>query len=450
LAAVPGDSAGEVTDLLQQLIRNACVNDGTATSGHEARSVDLLRSTLEGPGLDLETFEPVPGRASLVARIEGRDSSAPTMLLIGHTDVVPANPDGWDRDPFAAELVDGEVWGRGAIDMLNLTASMAVATRRLARSGWRPKGGWVYLAVADEEALGTHGAAWLTSHAPDAVAADYVITESGGIPMPTPAGLKLPVIVGEKGTYWCRLTIAGTPGHGSQPFRTDNAVVTAAEVVSRLASYQPEAHIHDTWRRFINGMAFPPEMARPLLDPGTIAGFCQELPLGLARQAHACTHTTIAPTVVHGGVKTNVIPDRVDLELDIRTLPGQTGEEIRAMLDDALGDLANRVTVVNISDDPSTASPVETPLWDALQRVAGRLHPGAGLVPFLTVGATDARFFRRLGVPSYGFGLFSERLTFEQYATMFHGDNERVDVDSLRLSTELWEALARDVLLDPA
>jgi acetylornithine deacetylase/succinyl-diaminopimelate desuccinylase-like protein len=371
-------------------------------------------------------------------------------MLMGHTDVVPANPGGWDRDPFAAELVDGEVWGRGAIDMLNLTASMAVAIRRLARSSWRPTGSLVYLAVADEEALGSHGAEWLTSQVPDAVAADYVITESGGIPMPSPGGVKLPILVGEKGTYWCRLTVAGTPGHASQPFRTDNAVVNAAEVVRRLATYQPRAAIHETWRRFIEEMRFPPEMTEPLLDPEAITDFCYDLPVGLARQAHACTHTTIAPTIVRGGTKTNVIPDEVDIELDIRTLPGQSGDDIRAIIDDALGDLAGRVTVTGMSDDPSTTSPIETPLFDALQRVAGRLHPGAGLVPFFTVGATDARFFRRLGIPSYGFGLFSERLTFEQYATMFHGDNERVDVDSLRLSTELWQALARDVLLNPA
>jgi acetylornithine deacetylase/succinyl-diaminopimelate desuccinylase-like protein len=440
------DADGEVIELLQQLIRNECVNDGSASSGNETRSVDVLKAILEGPGVDLETFEPVPGRASLVARIEGSNPSAPTVLLMGHTDVVPANPAGWDRDPFAAELIDGEIWGRGAIDMLNLTASMAVATRRLARSGWRPNGSLVYLAVADEEALGTHGAEWLTSQVPDAVAADYVITESGGIPMPSPAGVKLPVLVGEKGTYWCRLTVGGTPGHASAPFRTDNALVNAAEVIRRLASYQPAARIHETWQRFVQEMGFP----QPLLDPEAIIDFCYELPVGLARQAHACTHATIAPTIIHGGTKTNVIPDRVDIELDIRTLPGQSGDDIRAMIDDALGDLADRVTFTGISDDPSTASPIETPLFEALQRVAGRLHSGAALVPFFTVGATDARFFRRLGIPSYGFGLFSERLSFEQYSTMFHGDNERVDIDSLRLSTELWQALARDVLLNPA
>ena len=445
-SAVASDPTSEVTDLLQRLIRNECVNDGTAGSGHEVRSVDLLRSELEGAGLDLESYEPQPGRGSLVARIEGTDRDAPTLLLMGHTDVVPANADGWQRDPCGAELVDGEVWGRGAVDMLNLTASMAIAFKRLARSAWRPHGTLIYLAVADEEALGTHGAAWLTANASDAVRADYVITESGGIPMPTPAGIKLPVVVGEKGAYWCELIVHGTPGHASQPFRTDNALITAAEVVRRLSEYRPEAQIHDTWRRFIEGMGFPEEMSAPLLDASRITDFCQALPVGLARQAHACTHTTFAPTVAQGGTKTNVIPDRVRLEIDIRTLPGQTGDEVRGLLGDALGDLAGRVEVRLMADDPSSASPVETPLWDALQRVSGRLHPGSGLIPFLTVGATDARFFRRLGTPSYGFGLFSERLTFEQFATMFHGDDERVDQDSLRLSTELWEALARDFL----
>ena len=185
---------------------------------------------------------------------------------MGHTDVVPANPDGWRRDPFGGELVDGEVWGRGAVDMLNLTASMAVATRHLADTGFRPRGTLVYLAVADEEALGTYGAEWLVDHERDAVSADYVVTESGGIPIPSPTGPKLPVIVAEKGTCWCTLRVRGTPGHGSQPLRTDNALVKAAEAVRRIATYRPETRIHDTWRRFVEGMDFPPEMSDPFLS----------------------------------------------------------------------------------------------------------------------------------------------------------------------------------------
>ena len=440
------DMPGEVVEVLQSLIRNACVNDGTDDSGHEARSVDVLRALLEGPGLDLQTFAARPDRANLVARIEGHDRDAPSLLLMGHTDVVPVNADGWTRDPFAAELADGYVWGRGAVDMLNLTASMAVTVRRLASSGFRPRGTLIYLAVADEEALGAWGAEWLVDHELDAVRASYVVTESGGNPTRRSSRVKLPVITAEKGSHWCTLRIGGTPGHASQPFRTDNALVTAAEVVRRLSAYRPQAEIHDTWTRYVRGMELDPEREAALLDPGQIESVLDDLPLGMARVAHACTHTTFAPTVMHAGTKTNVIPDRVDLQVDIRTLPGQSAEEVDAMLSDALGDLAGRVSVVGANHDPSTASPADTPLWDAMARVADGFYPGAALVPAMTVGATDARFFRRLGIPSYGFGLFSPAIRYEDYALMFHGDDERVDVESLRLSTEMWEELARDFL----
>ncbi len=161
---------------------------------------------------------------------------------------------------------------------------------------------------------------------------------------------------------------------------------------------------------------------------------------------HACTHTTFAPTIAHGGVKTNVIPDTVDLQVDIRTLPGQTGDDVRGMLSEALGDLADSVEISAQSDDTSSASPMDTPLWDSLQRVTERLVPGAKTVPFMIVGATDARFFRRAGATAYGAGLFSDRISFAEFASMFHGDNERVDVESLRLATDLWVALAKDLL----
>ena len=443
--AILDDPTDEVADLLGHLIRNACVNDGSVESGHEARSVDVLAQYLGGTGLDLERYEPEPGRESLVARIEGSDPTAPTLVLMGHTDVVPVSPDGWTRDPFGGERIDDEVWGRGAVDMLNLTASMAVALRRLAQSGFRPRGTLVYLAVADEEALGTWGAEHLLTHERDAVMGDYVITEAGGFQLPSADGPRLPVIVGEKGSYWCRITVAGTPGHASQPFRTDNALVTAAEVVRRLAQYRPPTQVHDIWRGFVEG-AFPPEISGPLTDEAQLWEFCEQLPVGIARQAHACTHTTIAPTIIHGGTKTNVIPDEVVIDVDIRTLPGQTSIDIHRILDDALGDLRSSVRITSSDDNPSTASPTQTPLWDSLGRVTSRMVSGSALVPFLTVGATDARFFRRAGSTAYGFGLFSQRLSFEDYATMFHGNDERVDVESLALSTALWEAIAHDLL----
>ena len=318
------DPTAEVTDLLQLLIRNQCVNDGTIASGEETRSVDLLAGYLAGAG-DHEIFEPQPGRQSLVARIEGTDPDAPALLLMGHTDVVPVNPDGWSRDPFGAELVDGFVWGRGAVDMLNLTASQAVAFRRLADSGFRPRGTLIFLAVADEEALGTWGADWLLQHERDAVYADYVLTEAGGFQIPTPAGPRLPVVVGEKGTFWTKIKVHGTPGHGSQPFRTDNALVTAAEVVRRIADFRPQTQIHESWHQFVEGLHYEPELTEALLSADGFADALAELPVGVARHWHACTHTTFAPTVAHGGTKTNVIPDLVELEVDIRTLPGQIG-----------------------------------------------------------------------------------------------------------------------------
>jgi acetylornithine deacetylase/succinyl-diaminopimelate desuccinylase-like protein len=440
------DLQDESTDLLQQLIRNACVNDGRVESGGEVRSVDLLHQYLGDTGLDVERYEPQPGRASLVARIEGSDPDAPSLLLMGHTDVVPVNPDGWSRDPFSGDIDDdGFVWGRGAVDMLNITASQAVSFRNLAKSGFTPKGTLIYLAVADEEALGTWGARWLVEHERDAVYADYVLTESGGYQMPTPEGVRLPVLTAEKGTFWSKLRIRGTPGHGSQPYRTDNAVVTASEVVRRLSEYHPKTQIQDVWRKFVEGMHYPPELTNAFLDPDGLRDALGELPLGMSRLVHACTHTTISPNVMHGGTKTNVIPDVVELEVDIRTLPGQSGEEIRAMLDDALGDLADRVEIES-NEDPSTESPIDTPLWDSLERVSGRLVEGSALVPFLMVGGTDNRFFRRAGSVGYGYALFSRRLSFEDYATMFHGNDERVDVDSLGMSAQLWEAVARDLL----
>src|SRR5271165_1213871 len=423
-----GDLAGEVAELLQAMIRNACVNDGSPTSGHEQRNADVLRNLLEGRGLDMEVYEPLAGRTSVVARLEGRDPSAPTLALLGHTDVVPANPAGWRHDPFGGEIIEGEVWGRGAVDMLNLTASMAVAVGHIADEGFRPEGDLLFIGVADEEALGSHGAQWLTEHVPEAVRADYLITEAGGFPMASPNGVRLPVITGEKGAFWCTLTVRGTPGHASQPLRTDNALVKAAEVVRRLAEHETPADIHDAWRCFVVGIGLPDDLAGPLLDPDRIGEFCEMLPaLGLARQAHACTHTTIAPTIMHAGTKINVIPDQVDLQVDIRTLPGWGLPEVEGMLHEALGELAADVDVTWHAQDLASTSATDTPLWEAVERVARLSYPDARCVPFLSVGATDARFFRRMGTVAYGFGLFSEHLSFEQYAAMFHGDDERVD-----------------------
>ncbi len=438
---------GEVTELLQQLIRNQCVNDGRPESGEETRSADLLRDYLEGVGLAVERFEPLPGRGSLVARIEGSDPSAPTLCLMGHTDVVPVTPSGWSRDPFGGELVEGEVWGRGAIDMLNLTASMAVAFRHLAQSGFAPRGTLIYLAVADEEAGGHHGAEWLAEHAYDAIRADFVLSESGGIVHRTAEGPRITLTTGEKGIAWRRLRVRGTPGHGSMPFGADNALVKAAAVVERLARYRPRAVITDTWRQHSQVLAVPEELREALVDPERAYEACQSIPdQRTAKLAHACTHMTFSPNVAHGGVKTNVIPDAVELDVDIRTLPGETAADVAENLAAALGDLAASVEVSALQDGPSTSSPWDTRLRDVLERVVQDAYPRASLVPRMTAGGTDLRFFRDKGAIGYGFGLFSDGVSFEDFSTRFHGNDERVDVESLRLTTQMWIDVAQQLL----
>jgi acetylornithine deacetylase/succinyl-diaminopimelate desuccinylase-like protein len=439
--------AGPTTELLQTLIRNACVNDGTPESGHEFRSADVLEAYLEGDGVTIERIAAIAGRDSVVARIEGSDPTAPTLCLMGHTDVVPVNPDGWSRDPFGGELVDGEVWGRGAIDMLNLTSSMAVAFRTLARSGWKPRGTLVYLGVADEEAGGLWGAGWALDHHLDLVRADYVLTELGGWSAVGPDGIRrITVNVGEKGLSWRRLRVTGTPSHGSMPWGADNALVKAAEVVRRIARYRPRARIDEIWRAHVEHMDLPAEHRADLLDPDRIWEALERLPVPVARGCHAHTHTTFSPNVVHGGQKTNIIPDVVDIDVDIRTVLGTTSDDVDAALRDALGDLADDVEASVLQQGDATVSPTSSPLWDAISARTQVAFPGSQLVPGIIVGGTDARFYRERGAHAYGMGLFSPNVSFEQFGKRFHGHDERIDVASLGLSAEFFEGVARHLL----
>jgi acetylornithine deacetylase/succinyl-diaminopimelate desuccinylase-like protein len=438
---------GEATELLQALIRNQCVNDGTLDSGQEVRSADLLQTYLEGAGLDVERFESHPGRTSIVARIEGSDPSAPTLCLCGHTDVVPVNPEGWREDPFGGEVIDGEVWGRGAIDMLNITATQAVAFRHLARSGFRPRGTLIYFGVADEEAGGRWGAEWMVDQHWDAVACDYLLTEIGGWSATGPDGVRrVAVSVGEKGIAWRRMRINGTPGHGSMPYGSDNALITAAEVVRRLVAYRPVPYVDELWRGQVEHMDLPDDVRAALVDPACIDEVLPRLDPAMAKRIHACTHTTISPNVIHGGQKTNTIPDAIDLEVDIRTVPGTTGEDVDRYLNEALGDLAKRVEIEALFNDVATKSPTDTPLWDGLRRQVQAIAPGTDLQPGIVVGGTDSRFFRGKGAVAFGAALFSPTVTAETFAGRFHGNDERIDVESLGLSTDLWLGVARDLL----
>ncbi|NDH97521.1 MAG: M20/M25/M40 family metallo-hydrolase [Actinobacteria bacterium] len=442
---------GETVELLQVMIRNACVNDGRPESGDETRNADTLQHFLEGAGLETERYTAVHGRESIVARIEGTDPDAPSLCLMGHTDVVPVSPDGWSRDPFAGELVrngDGvdEVWGRGAVDMLNLTSSMAVAFRHLARSGFKPKGDLIYFGVADEEAGGVWGAEWMFEHHPEVIDATYCLTELGGWSSLDEHGHRhVTVNIGEKGLNWRRLRVKGTPGHGSMPFGADNALIKAAEVIRRLTEYRSNPYLGETWKALVDTMSVPEDLRRALLDPGTVFDTIATLPTPVARSCHALTHTTISPNVAHGGQKTNVIPDAVDIEVDIRTVPGTTKADVDAMLTEALGDLAAHVEITDLQVGDATESPMGNELWDSITKNTQVAYPGASIVPGLIVGGTDARFYRHRGRVAYGAGLFSPSMDFSTFSNRFHGHDERIDVDSLALATDFWVNIATDI-----
>ena len=355
----------EIVELLQQLIRNRCVNEGDGVSGDESRSADTLETLLDLPGVQIERYAPTSGRASLVARLEGRDKGARSLALLSHTDVVPVSPQGWNEDPFGGELIDGEVWGRGAVDMLNQTASMALAFRDLARSGWRPKGDLIFIAAADEEAGGVHGARWMIENERDAVWADHVLTEVGGPVRHTPDGPVIEAHVGEKGGAGARITVRGTPGHGSMPFAADNALLSAGAVIARLAEMPPYQDLGGFWPDWVASQPFTAETKAALLDPNRVEEALASLPPDVAKRAHACCHATISPNVIHGGGKRNVIPDEVIIEVDQRILPGDSVDAVMRRLTDWLAVFGDRVSVEIIPPvgKGATLSPTGTELW---------------------------------------------------------------------------------------
>jgi acetylornithine deacetylase/succinyl-diaminopimelate desuccinylase-like protein len=222
------------------------------------------------------------------------------------------------------------------------------------------------------------------------------------------------------------------------PYGSNNALVKAAQVVSRLADYRPAPYVDELWRAFVDTLHLEPAVKAALADPARIDESIDSLDPRLAKLAWSATHTTFSPNVCHGGVKTNVIPDAVDVEVDIRTVPGDNEDEVRRHLDKALGGLADEVEVDKLFSKPASVSPIDTPLWHVLGRVVDAHYPGARLLPRMIVGFTDAPYFRDKGAVAYGFGLFSRTLTAEAMAGRFHGNDERIDVESLTLTTQAW------------
>ena len=427
---------GEVADLLVTMIRNRCINDGTPDSGHEHRSVETLATYLGAPG---EVFEPHPGRQSALYRVPGTHASAPSLTLLGHTDVVPVSAAGWSVDPFEGVRSDGFIWGRGAVDMLNQTASMAAVFRRYLSGELSPlPGDLTFLAVADEEAGGKLGAGHLTANHWDKVATDYVLTEIGAPMLSGGAAPGLPVTVAEKGPHWRTFRVRGVPGHGSQPYGTRNALVPLAEVITRLAEAPSPVVISDEWRAFVEAWEPGIQMAVDLIDPDRIDAAIDQIAehdVGFARWIHACTHMTISPNTLHAGIKANVVPDDAMAEIDVRMLPGQETSDLMDHFRKVIGpDVEDRVEIGDVESSLASASPAEGVLWesigDALEATVGHRR----LLPTLIPVATDARFFRRRGTLAYGVGVFDDRVSFGDLLSMFHGHDERVGEVSLGLT----------------
>jgi acetylornithine deacetylase/succinyl-diaminopimelate desuccinylase-like protein len=417
-----------VVRLMQELIREGCVNDGSDASGQEIRAVRVLQRFFEGSPVEFDVYESLPGRASMVARVRGTDPEAPKLGLLGHIDVVPVDVSGWSRDPFAAEIIDQEVWGRGAVDMLYLTASFATVLREVALADTRPRGDLVFMAVADEEAGSERGLKYLMSQHPEAVTVTEVLGESGGMRV----GQHVAIEIGEKGSAGRRIIVRGEPSHASIPYGAKNAIVRMAEVVQLLAAANMPIALSPTWEAFVDARVTDPDVARRLRDPKTLDAALPALG-ATAGYAHAVTRVTIAPTRTSAGIAHNVTPDEARLGLDIRTLPGVDDSEVDRLLQKALEPVAEHVTLEHMLGWPATLSSADTPLFSAVQRSIDQVA-GAPVMPMLAAGGSDCRQYRMLGVPAYGFGVLAPDWTYEKYRSRIHGHDERIDMASIELT----------------
>ncbi|AIT59957.1 M20/M25/M40 family metallo-hydrolase [Corynebacterium doosanense] len=427
----------DTLSLLQALIRNACVNDFVPDSGHEYRNADTLAEFFAGTDVKVERFEPHPGRVSIAFTVEGTDPTAEPLTLLGHTDVVPVDAAKWTVDPFGAEIIDGKIYGRGSVDMLFITATMAAVTRDIARRD-RPRGTLTFAGLADEEARGGFGAKWIVENRPDAFSWKNCLSETGGSHLPVADGSDAVVVnVGEKGGAQRRLSIIGDAGHASTPYGKDFAVVKIAEVARRIAAIEPPVLGDDVWTGFVESFRFDPATQAALIDgSGDYAQFGS-----LAAYAHALSHTTFSQTVLHAGSAINVLPSHAYLEMDIRPTPGATQDGIDDLLRAALGDLASEVIIERLISEPATVSPAEGPLWDAIVDTYAELVPDAAVVPVSATGGSDLRFGRRLGGVGYGFALHARERDMASANRELHSHDEALHLEDLRLTVEAYERL---------
>lgn len=425
----------EVTDLLQRLIRV----DTTNPPGNETAAAELLRDYLEANGIACELIAKVPERANLVARIPGGDG--PSLLFLGHTDVVLADPAEWSVPPFSGELRDGMVWGRGALDMKSEVAANAVAIASLAREGFRPSGDLIFAATADEEAGAGFGLEWLCEAHPDAVRCDFAVNEGGGDRIELEDGRPIySATVAEKMTAPFRLRVRGRSGHASMPRIADNALVNAVRLIERIAEYRPEPQLGPEVEGFLQvvlGEVVPAaEAAERVAALSPVA----------AMVIDALLAPTFSPTVISASKKRNVIPALCDVEVDCRLLPGQHPEHVEPMIRAVLGgDVDYELEWIEARG--GTRSSLDTPLWRALDEWVAEAEPGASAVPLACVGFTDSHWLREaFGTVAYGFFPSTGELPPEISASLIHSADERIPVADLEFGVSWLRHAARSIL----
>ncbi|MFK4729360.1 M20/M25/M40 family metallo-hydrolase [Agromyces mediolanus] len=434
-AATNPDELDETASIAQELIRFDTTNYGEGRANGEREAAEYVEAKLAALGLAPQIFESAPRRASVVARVPGRNPEKPALVLHGHLDVVPADPRNWSVDPFAGEVRDGMLWGRGAVDMKDMDAMMLTALGDLLRSGRQPERELVVAFFADEEAGGDYGAHWMVEHHPELFAgATEAISEVGGYSI-TVGGTRAYLLqTGEKSLLWVRLVARGTAAHGSRLIH-DNAVTKLAEAVARIGRTEWPLRLTGTTTELLAAIAgvlgVDPEQVSPdelALATGSASGFIT-----------ATLRTTTNPTLLEAGYKHNVIPDRAEALVDIRTLPGEEEQVLAAIRELAGEDVEVEIVHRDVGLEASTTGP----LVDAVAGAIARHDPGAPVFPYLLSGGTDNKALSRLGIAGYGFAplRLPEGLDFP---AMFHGVDERVPLDALAFG----HRVLRDLLLE--
>ena len=416
------DGLDATARIARDLIRFDTTNYGGGKSNGETDAAEYVSAYLTGLGLSPEMFESEPGRVSVVARVEGSDSSKPALVVHGHTDVVPAKPDNWSVDPFGGVIKDGMLWGRGAVDMKNMDAMMLTALEDILGAGKQPSRDLVVAFFADEESGGVLGSGYLVKNHPELFAgATEAISEVGGYSVMLNGTRAYLLQTGEKALIWVKLIARGTASHGSHVMR-DNAVTRLAEAVVAVGRREWPIRLTDTTSQLLA------ELARILeVDPQTVGPDQLALATGsTSRFIQASLRTTTNPTALIAGYKHNVIPDTAEALIDIRTLPGEE-DAVLAELAELVGP---DIEIVVMHRDIGLETAFSGPLVEAMTAALGTHDPGAPVLPYMLSGGTDNKALSLLGIKGYGFAPLKLPPELD-FPAMFHGVDERVPLEAL-------------------